>query len=110
MRISTAIVLGSLWAAQALAGDDLGPTTPTTPELARAAFGRFRALEGTWDGRSTKGWVETLRYQSIAAGSTVLETSLDAHPGEEMAADGAAGRGVPALGAGAAGPRPRDSG
>jgi hypothetical protein len=85
MRIPIAIVLGSLWAAQALAGDDLGPTTPPTPELARAAFGRFQALEGTWDGRSTKGWVETLRYQSIAAGSTVLETSLDAHPGEEMA-------------------------
>lgn len=85
MRISIAAFLGLLWAAQALAGDGLGPTTRPTPELARAVFERFQSLEGTWDGRSTKGWVETLRYRSIGAGSTVLETSLDAHPGEEMA-------------------------
>ena len=83
-----------LAAARLFAADDPGPVTPwassspsvpSTPELARAAFQRFQSLEGAWEGRSTKGWVESLRYQSIAAGSTVLETSLDAHPGEAMA-------------------------
>ena len=84
-----------LAAARLFAADDPGPVTPwasssppsvpSTPELARAAFRRFQSLEGAWEGRSTKGWVESLRYQSIAAGSTVLETSLDAHPGEAMA-------------------------
>lgn len=80
-----AVALGLLPAVCAPASEDLGPTTPSTPELARAAFERFRALEGSWEGQSTKGWTEALRYQSIAAGSTVLETSLDAHPGEAMA-------------------------
>jgi len=94
MRLLLASVLG-LAAAGVFAADDPGPVTPwasssppsvpSTPELARAAFQRFQSLEGAWEGRSTKGWVESLRYQSIAAGSTVLETSLDAHPGEAMA-------------------------
>ncbi len=56
-----------------------------TPELSRAAFERFKALAGTWQGKSTKGWEERLRYEVIAAGSAVLETSVDAHPGETMA-------------------------
>ena len=61
------------------------PLAPASPETARAAFERFRALAGTWEGRSTKGWEETLRYQVIAGDSVVLETSFEAHPGEEMA-------------------------
>src|SRR5262245_24402264 len=54
-------------------------------ELARAAFDRIKAMAGVWDGRSTKGWEESLRYQVIAGGSVVLETSFDAHPNEAMA-------------------------
>ena len=85
MRLGSAALPGLFFAAALLAVDELPPTTPSTPELARAAYARFQALEGSWDGRSTKGWAETLRYQTIAAGSAVLETSLDAHPGEAMA-------------------------
>ena len=92
MRLLLATVLG-LAAARVFAAGDIAvipptassPSTPSTPELARATFQRFQALEGAWEGRSTKGWVESLRYQSIAAGSAVLETSFDAHPGEAMA-------------------------
>ena len=93
MRILIVAALGLLFSMSGAAADDppatakstQASTTGPTPELARAAFERFRSLEGEWEGRSTKGWVETLRYQSIASGSTVLETSLDAHPGEAMA-------------------------
>lgn len=84
MRFLLAAVFGLACSVSAPA-DDLGPTTPSTPELARAAYERFQSMAGNWEGRSTKGWVETLTYQSIAAGSTVLETSLNAHEGERMA-------------------------
>jgi hypothetical protein len=85
-----AIGFGCLWFAASLAlvtsAAGEGPRSdPATAELSRAAFDRFRALEGEWESRSTKGWVETLRYRTIAAGSAVLETSFEAHPGEEMA-------------------------
>ena len=56
-----------------------------TPALSRAAFERFRSLSGEWEGSSTKGWNETIRYQTIAGGSVVLETSVGAHPDETMA-------------------------
>jgi hypothetical protein len=84
MRVVLAAALGLVLSVLA-AADDLGPTIPSTPQLARAAFERFQALEGTWEGRSTKGWVESLQYRTIAAGSAVLETSLNAHEGEAMA-------------------------
>jgi len=71
--------------AAGLRGGEFEGTVLATPELSRAAYVRFQALEGQWDGRSTKGWEETLRYNTIAGGSTVLETSFDAHPGQEMA-------------------------
>ena len=51
----------------------------------QAAWGQLKGLAGTWNGRSTKGWTERLRYEVIAGGSVVLETSEDAHPGEKMA-------------------------
>jgi hypothetical protein len=54
-------------------------------EQARAAFDRFKVLEGTWRGESTRGWSEELHYRVIAGGSVVMETSFDAHPGETMA-------------------------
>jgi len=58
---------------------------PATPEMSRAAFERLKALEGTWEGRSTKGWTETLRYEVIAGGSVVMEVSKEAHEGHTMA-------------------------
>jgi len=86
MLFAIVVFFGFLAAAGASAADGgMGATVPSTPDLARAAFARFRALEGTWEGKSTKGWTESLRYEPIAAGSTVLELSLDAHPGEAMA-------------------------
>jgi hypothetical protein len=86
-----AIGIGCLWfaaslgAATSAVGEGNGGPVPATAELSRAAFDRFRALEGEWEGCSTKGWVERIHYRTIAAGSTVLETSFEAHPGEEMA-------------------------
>ena len=61
------------------------PARTPSGEEARAAFERIKSLAGSWEGRSTKGWRENLRYQVIAGGSAVLETSFEAHPGEEMA-------------------------
>jgi hypothetical protein len=58
------------------------PGPPATP--ARAAFERFKELEGAWKGESTKGWTEDVSFRVIAAGSAVLETSFDAHPNETM--------------------------
>jgi hypothetical protein len=55
-----------------------------TPELARAAFERFKKLDGQWQGRSTKGWEEIVSFKAIAKGSIVVESSFDAHPNETM--------------------------
>ena len=52
--------------------------------LAQAGFNRFKQLEGQWQGRSTKGWEETITFKTIAKGSVVVETSFDAHPNETM--------------------------
>ena len=62
-------------------GEGTGPAA-TTP--ARAAFERFRGLEGVWRGESSKGWKEDVRFRTIAGGSAVVESSFDAHPGETM--------------------------
>jgi hypothetical protein len=52
---------------------------------AHRAFERFVALEGEWEGKSSQGWTDRVRFQKIARGSAVLETSLfEAHPGETM--------------------------
>jgi hypothetical protein len=80
MRASTIALASVLVVAAPVRGSE-----PSTPENARAAFERLKSLAGTWEGRSTKGWVETLRYQVIARGSVVLETSFETHPGEQMA-------------------------
>jgi hypothetical protein len=80
MRASTIALASVLMMAAPVRGSE-----PATPEKARAAFERLKSLSGTWEGRSTKGWTETLRYQVIAGGSVVLETSFEAHPGEQMA-------------------------
>jgi GH24 family phage-related lysozyme (muramidase) len=60
-------------------------TTPiAAPANAEAAYERLKALEGSWDGTSSKGWTDQLTFKTIAAGSAVIETSFDAHPGETM--------------------------
>jgi hypothetical protein len=51
---------------------------------ARVAFDRFKALEGCWVGKSTKGWEEKSTYTTIAGGSAVMHTSFEAHPGQTM--------------------------
>jgi hypothetical protein len=57
-------------------------TQPSSP--ARLAFDRFKALEGHWQGKSTKGWEDTGEYKTIAAGSAVMHTSFNAHPNQTM--------------------------
>jgi len=60
-------------------------TAEPAPEAARAAFERFKGLEGKWKGKSTKGWEEESSFRTIAGGSAVLSTSFDAHPNQTMA-------------------------
>src|SRR5215467_3206601 len=67
MRASTIALASVLVMSAPARGAD-----PAAPENARVAFERIKSLSGTWEGRSTKGWVETLRYQVIAGGSVVL--------------------------------------
>jgi hypothetical protein len=63
----------------AAAADPPGPAA-----LPAQAFDRFRNLEGTWRGESTRGWSEDVTFKPIAGGSAVMETSFDAHPNETM--------------------------
>jgi len=68
-----------------LFGGSVGEDAPAAaPSASREAYARFQALEGTWRGESTKGWSEDVTFRPIAAGSAVVETSFDAHPGETM--------------------------
>jgi hypothetical protein len=60
------------------------PPPTVSPADALAAFARFKALEGSWEGVSSKGWTERVTFQAIAGGSAVIETSFGAHPGETM--------------------------
>ena len=64
-------------------GGDEPPSVPGA-RPARAAFERFRSLDGVWRGESTRGWKEDVSFKTIAAGSAVIETSFDAHPNETM--------------------------
>ena len=57
---------------------------PASPAESRAIFEKFKSIEGDWTGTSTKGWTERISYKVIANGSAVLESSFDAHPGEQM--------------------------
>lgn len=56
-----------------------------SPEEARTAFARFKAMAGVWRGQSTRGWTDESTFRTIAGGSAVLATTFDAHPGETMA-------------------------
>lgn len=57
---------------------------PVTADMTPALFKRLSALEGDWVGTSTKGWSDSSNFRTIAAGSVVVQTSFDAHPGETM--------------------------
>lgn len=56
----------------------------TRVDMTKAAFARFKKLEGKWRGKSTKGWEEAVSFRTIAQGSVVVENSFDAHPNETM--------------------------
>lgn len=60
------------------------PSSSGNAPAARAAWARFRELEGAWIGESTKGWRESVSFRTIAGGSALVETSFDAHPNETM--------------------------
>lgn len=82
-RIALALLMAVSGVSFALTAPDAD--VPATPERARAAFERLKGLAGAWEGRSTKGWTETLSYEVIAGGSVVMETSKEAHKGHTMA-------------------------
>lgn len=60
------------------------PSAAVSPETAARVYERFKSLTGEWTGTSTKGWTETVHFQTIAQGSAVMETSFEAHPNETM--------------------------
>jgi hypothetical protein len=55
------------------------------PSKAAAAFDKLKTLAGEWEGKSTKGWTEKIKYDVIAGGSVLMEVSFGAHPNEWMA-------------------------
>ncbi len=55
-----------------------------TKDQVAGAWERLKSLEGSWVGRSTKGWTERVDYKLIAKDSCLVETSFDAHPNETM--------------------------
>lgn len=64
----------------------LGDQGEAKSNQSKAAFERLkRALEGDWEGKSTKGWTERISYRSIAGGSVLMELSYGAHPNDWMA-------------------------
>jgi len=40
-----------------------------------ALFERFKKLEGTWQGKSTKGWEDRMVMKVMARGTVIMETS-----------------------------------
>lgn len=81
--VSILALVASVSACETFPRDALAPSVD--PVASTVAFERFKGLAGTWQGKSTKGWAESITYQTIAGGSCVLETSFDAHPKEQMA-------------------------
>jgi hypothetical protein len=53
----------------------LAVSEPPPAVDARRTFARLAALDGRWEGRSTKGWENVLENSSIAKGSAILSTS-----------------------------------
>jgi len=68
-----------------LLGADKKADPPATQpaSAAFAAYEKFKSLEGTWEGKSSKGWKERVAYAVIAGGSCVMETSEMLHGKDE---------------------------
>jgi hypothetical protein len=49
------------------------PQSDSSKTAATEAFNRFKKLAGKWQGRSTKGWQETVVFHTIAGESVVVE-------------------------------------
>ena len=49
---------------------------PLNSDDSRALFNRFKAMEGTWKAKSTRGWSETTTVQVAAKGSAVMSRSF----------------------------------
>lgn len=79
------LILSGLLSAAWLQQAPQPPPAIESQSRARAAFERLKGLSGQWEGKSTKGWTEKIRYQVIAGGSVLMETSYGAHPDEWMA-------------------------
>jgi len=82
---SLILSLGVIALTARIGRSDSPAPAPPVDSAAVSAFERFKALAGEWEGKSTKGWTDRVRYRVIAAGSVVEGTSFDAHPGETMA-------------------------
>jgi hypothetical protein len=79
MRFLAVFVLMALASGSAAVAQDRDGSA-----VARAAFERFKALAGEWDGRSTAGWSGVATYSVIGRGSAVLSSSThSAHPGDD---------------------------
>jgi hypothetical protein len=48
---------------------------PVTPADAKAIFEKLKAMDGTWKGKSTKGWTDVATYEVAAKGTVVIERS-----------------------------------
>lgn len=52
---------------------------------AAAAFERMKSLVGTWEAKSTKGWTGTEKFELIAEGSVLMQTTrIEPHPNQTM--------------------------
>ncbi len=74
------VAIASLWTCVSCSS-----TPRVDSSTASSAYERFLSLEGEWEGKSSQGWTDRARFEKIARGSVLLETSLfEAHPGETM--------------------------
>lgn len=63
------------------------PTTSPSSEQVKAAYERFRSLEGEWRARSTMGWTSGTEYRLLGRATVVMGISSfdDAPPERDMA-------------------------
>lgn len=73
--IATILIIVSLLASAPAAAVSSGQTAGPLTDPAHLAFERFKALAGTWQSKSTKGWTEDVTYSVMGNGSFVLEVT-----------------------------------
>jgi hypothetical protein len=71
-----------LMAAAFLGGAE--PQKLTEAEKHKAMFDKFKALEGSWQTQSTKGWEDKSTFKTIAGGSCVMEQEFENNPAMAM--------------------------